>query len=191
MGMGLVASWVAAVREAVGMPPKPGDGPNIVLLGLYEATVQTCADDGSTCDVQPFASGLPGTKNVEVRAGIPGATAVVAPGALVLLGWKGGDESQPYCMPAWGQGATVTKMALNTAELELAGNGHPLPLWDTFLTDFVAWVSVLNTLIGTLVPGTGATGGPAYASAIALPASLIVKLALPTSPYESTKVKNG
>ncbi len=74
--------------------------------------------------------------------------------------------------------------------VQLNGSDYSLPKWDDFYTDVVAWIGVLNTLIGTLVPVTGATGGPAYATAIALPASLIVKMATPTN-YKSIKVKNG
>ncbi len=70
------------------------------------------------------------------------------------------------------------------------GTDYVLPKWDVFYADFVTWVTTLNTFIGTVVPVTGATGGPAYATAIALPTSLIPKMAVPSN-YKSAKAKNG
>lgn len=113
--MGLVDGFIAAIRAAVGLPPK-GDPPEIIFLGLYEATVQTCAADGLTCDVESNTPGVPSANHVEVRSGIPGVSAVVEPGALVLLGWKGGDRSKPYCVAAWGK-ATVDKLVVQATEV--------------------------------------------------------------------------
>jgi hypothetical protein len=52
-------------------------------------------------------------QGVPVRVGMPGVTAVVAAGAVVLLGWEKGDPSRPYAAPAWEPGASVTKLVIN------------------------------------------------------------------------------
>lgn len=154
---------------------------HIDYFALYVAEVVSQSADGSTVDVQPNDRRLPGMSKVPLRFGLPGIVAKFAPGAYVLVGWDGGDPSKPYA-GLWGGGETVTQLQL--------GGTHPAPLFDTFYTDLVAWIGVLNTLLGTLVPGTGATGGPAYASAIALPTSFITKMAVPTN-YQSQVVSNG
>lgn len=178
------------VRACVGLPDNAGMSPVIDRLAFYRAQVVSASSDGKTLDVQPEDKRVSPHQQVPIRVGIPGAVAVVTPGAVVMLGWDGGNPKLPYCVPHWESGATVTKLTLNAQALELAGNGHPLPLFDTFMTDLAAWIGAVNTLIGTLVPITGATGGPAYATAIALPTSLVVKMAVLTN-YQSTKVKNG
>lgn len=187
---GPVDEFRGAARAAVGLPADPGEPPDLMRLGMYRARVDSAAADGSTLDVTPDDKRIAPEKGAPLRVGIPGAVAIVQPGAIVMLGWERGDSSKPYCEPSWESGATVLKLQINAQALELAGNAHPLPLFDTFFTDLATWIATVNTLLGTLVPVTGATGGPAYATAIALPTSLVVKMATP-AVYESQVVKNG
>lgn len=112
---GVVDSFVKMIREIVGLPADPGSPPDIMRLGLYRSRVDVCQSDGSACDVTPDDKRISPEKNVPVRVGIPGAVAVVAPGAIVLLGWTGGDPSKPYCVPSWESGATVTKVIIKAA----------------------------------------------------------------------------
>jgi hypothetical protein len=100
------------VRLALGLDPTDVL-PVIDRLAFYRAEVKAAASDGSTVDVQPEDSRVKGHQGVPVRVGIPGAVAVVQPGAIVLLGWERGDPAKPYAVPAWESGATVTKLILN------------------------------------------------------------------------------
>lgn len=160
MGLGVADAFIEAVRLAVGLPAKPRTPPEIIFLGLYEATVRKCADDGSTCDVEPTVAGVPGAKDVEVRSGIPGAAATVQPGALVLLGWKGGDRKQPYCMPAWGSGATVTKLVIKAAAVYIGDEGGADAL--VTKTDFDSHTHLPGALTAPTGGGavTGDSGAP-------------------------------
>ena len=187
---GVTDTFRAVVRAIVGLPVDPGEPPDLMRLGLYRARVDTCANDGSTVDVTPEDKRISPEKGVNVRVGVPGSYAAIGPGAVVHLGWVGGDPAKPYCAPIWDIGASVTKFVINADAIELGGSTYSLAKWDDFFTDFVVWVGALNTLIGTLVPITGATGGPAYTTATGLPASLVVKMAAAAN-YKSTKVKNG
>lgn len=117
---GLTERFVELVRAAVGLRSDPV--PDIMRLGLYPATVRSCASDGSMCDVSPDDERIANEKNVQVLVGIPGAQAVVTPGARVLLGWRRGDPAMPYCVPSWENGATVLKLTLNAQTIQLGAD---------------------------------------------------------------------
>ena len=79
-------------------------------FGLYECKVISQSGNFATVDVQPLApvdKKLPGLQRVEVRAGT-GVKVQFAPGAKVLLGWKGGDARAPFVMPGLGADAFLT-----------------------------------------------------------------------------------
>lgn len=79
-------------------------------FGLYECKVLAQSADFSTVDVQPLPpvdAKLSGLQRVEVRAGT-GVTVQFAPGAKVLLGWKGGDPRAPYVVPGLGGDAFIS-----------------------------------------------------------------------------------
>lgn len=177
---GVTDVFVALVRKIVGLPEAVGDPPDLMRLGLYPARVDSCASDGSKCDVTPADSRISPEKNVEVLVGIPGSTAVVEPGAVVLLGWRRGDPSAPFCMPAWALGATVDKLVLSANAVEIAGNAYSLPQWDTFIADFNTFITDLaNDLTA------GSAGGCTVTSTTFMHGKLASTL------YKSTKVKNG
>lgn len=168
----------ATLRAAIGLPQDPGQPPDLMRLGLYRSTVVSCAADGSACDVQPEDSRIAGAKNVPVRVGVPGLTAIVRQGAIVLLGWERGDPSRPYCVPAWEPGAPVTKLAFSANTIELAGNSSAAIL-DTLLADLSA---ALGTIAATNLGGTILTD----------PTKITALTSKVTSgAYKSTKVKNG
>jgi hypothetical protein len=118
--------FVRLVRSIVGMPLEPGRPPLYDRLAMYKASVVNCAADGSTCDVRPEDKRISPEKLVRVRVGVPGVQAVVAPGAIVLMGWERGDPSRPYCVPSWESGATVTKLVVNAQAVYL-GDGTLTP----------------------------------------------------------------
>lgn len=111
-------------------------------FGLYRSTVIT-QPDATTVDVQPDSDRFGGLQRVPIRLGIPGTTVQFAPGAKVLLGWMGGDPSQPYVMSHGGDETlyavtigspsdnVVTKQDLTAVILALqnakcGGSGAPL-----------------------------------------------------------------
>jgi len=168
------------VRRIVGLPLDPGQPPRIDRLAWYRAQVTACASDGSTCDVQPEDQRISQENGVKVLVGVPGLVAVVQPGAVVMLGWERGDPARPRCMPIWEPGTTPTKVTLNATALELAGNAHPLPNWDTFLADFANLLTGLNTFTATGLLKVNLTA-----------AITAMNTALAAGSYSSTKVKNG
>lgn len=119
MGLGLVDGFREAIRVMLGLPADPGMPPDLVRLGLYRARVDVCQSDGGHVDVTPDDKRISPEKNVPVRVGIPGSYAVVSPGAVVLLGWTGGDPKLPYCVPSWETGATVTKLVIKATTVYL------------------------------------------------------------------------
>src|SRR6185295_696324 len=116
---GMVDELIAFIREAVGLEKTPGSLPNLMRLGLYDATVDVCSADGATLDVTPLDKRLPPQKGVELRVGVPGAVATFQPNCVVMLGWDGGDPKKPYCVPHWKQGAVVTKLVLKATHVYL------------------------------------------------------------------------
>lgn len=121
--MDLTQKLRKVVRAIVGMPEDPGQPPLIDRLAWYRAEVTACASDGSTCDVQPEDSRISPENGVKVLVGIPGASAVVQPGAVVMLGWERGDPARPRCLPIWEAGATVTKLIINATSISIGADG--------------------------------------------------------------------
>jgi hypothetical protein len=149
--MNIVEKFRATVRAAVGLPLDAGAGPDLMRLGLYRATVQACAPDGSTLDLSPEDARIPGIKQVPVRVGIPGAVATVQPGAVVLLGWEKGDPSKPYCAPSWESGATVTKLVLSGQTVILGAESG---------AQFVALSNKVNTELGKIASALSNLNAP-------------------------------
>jgi hypothetical protein len=145
--MDLSGGFRALVRKIVGLPTDEGQPPQIDRLAMYRARVDVCAPDGSKLDVTPEDKRISPEKNVPVRTGIPGLVAIVTPGAIVMLGWDGGDPKKPYCVPAWEPGATVTKLVLKATQV--------------FIGDEAGLTALINgvVLAGGIDPFTGATYG--------------------------------
>ena len=120
--MDLTARFRAAVRAIVGLPVEEDAPPRFDRLAEYRAQVMSATADGQHVDLQPENKRIAGEKNVPVRVGVPGLIALVQPGAIVMLGWEGGDPSRPYCKPTWEAGATVIKLILSANLIQLGGN---------------------------------------------------------------------
>ena len=88
--------------------------PRIDYFGQYECKVLAQSSDLSTVDVLPVVAKFAGLQRVPLRLGLPGVTAQFAPGAKVLLGWKGGDPSQPFASLHFG-GETLTALTIGSA----------------------------------------------------------------------------
>lgn len=160
MGLGLVDGFKEAIRVLLGLPSDSGQPPDLMRLGRYRARVDVCQSDGAHVDLTPDDKRISPEKNVPVRVGVPGLVAVVSPGAVVDLGWEGGDPSKPYCVPNWESGATITKFEVGSSP------------------DGVATKADITALISSLNAATAPSGG----------GTLSFPTPLPTS-YASTVVK--
>lgn len=125
--MDLGGTFRALIREIVGLPTDEGKPPQLDRLAHYRARVDACAADGSTLDVTPEDKRISPEKNVPLRVGVPGSYAVVASGAIVWLGWDGGDPKKPHCLPAW-ESATVTKLVMKAAQVFVGDESGLTPL---------------------------------------------------------------
>lgn len=112
---GVVDTLRSAIRAAVGLPDDPGSPPDLMRLGLYRARVDKCASDGSTLDVTPEDKRISPEKNVKFCVPIAGAVIVMQTGAIVHLGWEGGDPGKPYCAPMFDLGASLTSLAIGSS----------------------------------------------------------------------------
>ena len=102
-------SWEGIVRSAL---------PGVDLFASYHAKVVAQSADGSTLDIQPDDSRLPGMTAVQLRLGIPGTTVKVSPGCGVMLSWDAGDPSRPFCM-LWDLGATMLEIEIKATNIKL------------------------------------------------------------------------
>lgn len=119
---GLIADLEKLVRRILGLPSgRPM--PRIDYLATYDAEVKSISSDGGKVDLEPSAGHVKPISGVEVRLGVPGATAVVEVGAIMKLGWVGGDPAQPYAEPSWRQGATVVKLVLTAQHVYIGDEG--------------------------------------------------------------------
>lgn len=112
--MDLRATFWALVREIVGQPLDAGASPEYLLLGRYRATVVSQNSDG-TLEVQAEDPRIGGMKNVRMRVPIPNCVVQVAPGAVVLLCFEGGNRKAAYCAPEWESGATLMTLSIGAA----------------------------------------------------------------------------
>jgi phage gp45-like len=79
------------------------------------------------------------------------------------------------------QNGAITINAANGQTVNVNGNGHPLPVWDTFEADLKAALATIPKAASTAYPGLSDSG--------TLMTTLTAKLG--NSSYESTKAKNG
>jgi hypothetical protein len=83
---------------------------------------------------------------IPFRHGLPGAVVGVAKGTTVLVGWSGGNPSQPYaCLWAGGEG--VASLTLNATTLNLGGEegAEPPPKGVTLNGALTAFLAALTT----------------------------------------------
>lgn len=95
--------------------------PKIDYMAFYRGRLVAQSADFLNVDVQPDDNRIPGLSGIPLRAGIPGATAQIAPGAFLYIGWDGGDPRFPYAMPAWESGAHTIELKLNADTIVLNG----------------------------------------------------------------------
>lgn len=149
--MDLRATFWALVREIVGQPLDAGASPEYLLLGRYRATVVSQNADRSL-EVQAEDSRIGGMKNVPMRLPIPNCDVIVAPGAVVLLCFEGGDRGKAYCAPEWESGASLTQLSIGSAAEPVATK-----------TDILNIIASLNAAV------CGGSGGPLAFTVVPLP----------------------
>jgi hypothetical protein len=89
----------------------------------YQAKVITQSGDFSTVDVKPVNPALPGLSKVPVMWGIPGVTAQIAPGDLVMIGFDSADPSKPYACD-WQPAATTIQLNITATTIDIKANGN-------------------------------------------------------------------
>lgn len=142
---------------------------HVDYFAMYDAKV--ISQSGSTVDVKPVDSRLPGMSKVPLRLGIPGASVQVAPGATLRIGWDRGNPQYPFAA-LWNGGETVTQETLEATLLNLGGTGGQFIALSTKVQNylialasaFTAWTPVpmdggaaLKTALATA--GVGASWG--------------------------------
>ncbi len=96
--------------------------PTVDYLGYYSAKVVVQSPDRSTVDVVPDDDRLPPMSKLPLDLGIPGATVQIAPGTLVMVGWRNGDPQRAYAF-LFQKGAEVYTLSITAAKIELGGEG--------------------------------------------------------------------
>jgi hypothetical protein len=96
--------------------------PGIDYLAHYQAKVVGQSADRSTVDVHPEHPRLAPMSKVPLKLGIPGTTAKIEPGALVVVGWADGDPQKPEAY-LFGKGATTVVLSITAGKVELGGEG--------------------------------------------------------------------
>lgn len=157
-------------RRAVLRVLRLDDGPpELFKLGLYRARVDKAASDGSTLDVTPEDTRISPDQRVPLRVGIPGAVAVVEPGAIVLYGWEAGDPARAYCTPLWEAGAGVVKLVLNGDVVHLGAESG---------SQFVALANLVQERFEQLLNAINTAGVVANDGGAALKANIVAALNL-------------
>lgn len=154
--MDVTEAFRRAVRAAVGLADP--QLPVIDRLAFYEATVKVAANDGKTVDIEPTDKRFKPMQGVKIKTGIPGAVAIVEPGAIVMLGWEGGNPKFPYAFPLWAEGASVIKLILKAQTVYLG---------DEAGADSLVKKSEFNNhshAFGTLVCSNGTVSGATAAA---------------------------
>lgn len=160
--MDLTERFRRAVLAVLGLAPD-ATPPRIDRLALYRAEVRSASSDGKTVDVTPEDKRIEPHQAVPIRVGIPGATAVVQPGAIVLIGWEAGDPARVYAVPAWEVGATVTKLVVKANEVYLGDESGAEKLvrksdFDNHTHAFGSIACSSGTISGTTAGAPAATG---------------------------------
>lgn len=115
-------------------------------LALYPARVVSQRSDGSL-DLVPDDPRAPSCQGVPYVS-LPGVRLVVPAGTRVLLGYAGGDPSQPRAV-MWELG-DVTRLVVADGTHPAARQGHAV----SASTSMAAWISAVSTFINTDTPGT-------------------------------------
>ena len=138
----------------------------------YPATV--IQQSGSTVDVQPDqVEGqdlLADMAGVPLLLGLPGASADGTTGGKVMIGWRGGDPSQPFAVSFDASNAVSTLVLAVVGQLFLGGQAgaQPTALMTTFLAAlnaYLAAIAAAASLGAAMNPSGGAEAVTALTTA--------------------------
>ena len=133
--------------------------PRLNYMTLYQGRLVKHDPVTHLVDVLPDDPDVPGMQGVPYKLGLPGAVLSLLPqGTTVMVGWSGGDPSQPFCcLP--GGGEHVGSMTLNADQLTLGGDtGAQPPLKGTSFR--TAQATLNQSQIATLTAMAAACTGP-------------------------------
>ena len=151
---------------------------------LYRAKViAQSAGNLDQVDVRPDDPAVPEMAGVPLRHGIPGVQAQVQPGCFVVVGWANGEPDAPFAA-LWEPGATVTKLIINGASIQLGGSSaskHPFHGEDLSLDLAKVLVEISADLV--TVFAAASAGTPTSTADVA---TIVTKLG--AGFYLSTKV---
>ncbi len=128
---GLVAAIQAIVAQQVAA---------LDYHALYLAQVKGQSSDLTTVDIQPVTSRLGGLQRVPVRFGA-GVTQQVPINSTVLLGWDGGDPTQPYVLGLLSSGMSTKTVIAATQVYLSAESGAENVVTQTDITNIFTAIS--------------------------------------------------
>lgn len=108
----LKGPFIALVKQALS---------RVDYYALYRARVVAQSPDFTKLDIQPDDSRLPPMSGILLRHGVPGLKVQITPGAFVMVGWSGGDPSQPY-VQLWEGGESVIQETFTAQQINLGAN---------------------------------------------------------------------
>jgi hypothetical protein len=142
--------------------------PKIDFLASYWCRVVAQNPDGTLELFPDNPLQIAGLSNVPIRYGVPGVKATVAPGARVLLGFAGGDPSQPFAT-VW-ESASLLKLEVLGAEV-VVGTGPTQPA--AVATALRTELDALWDVLGSHVHPVATTGTASAQSGTASAATVV------------------
>jgi len=106
------AAWLALIGSGV---------PAIDYYTTYRCKVVSQSADFSKVDLIPDDPRIPQHSQVQVKWGLPGVKASIAPGAYMHIGWANGSGAKPYACFIEG-GATQIELTIEAASAIYLGN---------------------------------------------------------------------
>lgn len=178
----LLAAFHALIKSAL---------PRIDYYASYEARVVQFNSSDQTVDVVPADPKVPSMAHVRMRRGTPGSSVMmpdIAPGTTVLIGWSGGDPSEPFA-ESWGGGESVARLTLAIDDIRLGDStAEPTLKGQTYRT---AQATLNTELIAQFTALAAASTGPlsALAAGFTAIATALTKFEGQATSFPTTKVK--
>ena len=177
-----LGSFAKCVRAAL---------PRLNYLTQYRARVVRHDPVTHLLDVLPDDLDVPGMQGLPFSLGLPGAVLSLLPqGTTVMVGWSGGDPSQPYCcLP--GGGEHVGHLTLNADTLVLGGEAgaESTIKADTYRAAEDAYLTAISAAIAALGAGLVSLGYSGAATAVGAVATAKTAFDTAAATYKTTNVR--
>lgn len=103
----------------------------------YSAKV--ISQNGNNVDVQPQDTRIAGLQNIPIKIGVAGMSVSLVPGAIVQLGWDGGNKDKPYVTSFQSESITNLTITTQAGDSITIGNGEcKIQLSNTTMIDATA-----------------------------------------------------